>query len=168
MIRRFAKCTLCKELNDVMTDALRQGSITKGIKARLTRHAEWFTRERREYYKKRENAILKPSAFCSIIVDGAGQIVPVFLIFLFQQNKSTVTPWRFDWSGVSNMLKRTTFTCLSWMRIMLLEQITLWNMCTGFCSSGQLNLPFLRSSSYKWTTVQERTRIGTFLVTWKH
>lgn len=34
---------------------------------------EFVTRERREYYKKRDRALLQPEQFCSIIVDGADQ-----------------------------------------------------------------------------------------------
>lgn len=49
----------------------------------------------------------------------------VFLISVYQQNKSVVSSRRFIWSSVPNMLNREAFIYSSWLKIMLLEQITL-------------------------------------------
>lgn len=72
-IRRFSKCTRCEELRAALETAMKSNASTSAIKASKMAHVEMVRRERLEYKKKRDRAILNPEQYCSVIVDGADQ-----------------------------------------------------------------------------------------------
>lgn len=70
---RFTKCTTCEHLRSAMVNAVRAGQPTDELLIQKRVHNEFVTRERREYCRKKEQAILRPKDFLSIIIDGADQ-----------------------------------------------------------------------------------------------
>lgn len=72
-VTRFTKCSRCEELRAAIEDAVTMGKDATLLRKQKTAHREFIQLERREYKKKRENAILHPGHYCSIIVDGADQ-----------------------------------------------------------------------------------------------
>ncbi len=70
---RFTKCTTCERLRSAKADAIRRGLPTDHIKKEQSEHNDFIAMERREYVRKAELAMLRPSKFLSIVVDGADQ-----------------------------------------------------------------------------------------------
>ncbi len=72
-ITRFSKCEECENLRAKLTEAVKNSLPVDDIKRRRRLHLEFIKRERLEYKKKRDEAIIEPDSYLSIIVDGADQ-----------------------------------------------------------------------------------------------
>lgn len=72
-ISRFAKCARCEQLRNALQEAVQKGMDTSSLKEQKRSHRLLIEMERREYKKKREQAMLHPDRYCSIIMDGADQ-----------------------------------------------------------------------------------------------
>lgn len=72
-VSRFAKCDVCEEIRVAILQASRPGCSTEFILERRKIHVDMVFRERLEYQKKSERAVLHPDRYCSICVDGADQ-----------------------------------------------------------------------------------------------
>lgn len=72
-VSRFAKCDVCEELRAALLRDSRPSTSTKDLLLRRKRHVDMVARERREYQRKKEDAILQPGSYCSICIDGADQ-----------------------------------------------------------------------------------------------
>lgn len=70
---RFTKCETCEELRDALATAVSHRRCTLTIRDKITNHLEIIRRERLEYRKRRETAILHPRDYVSMIIDGADQ-----------------------------------------------------------------------------------------------
>lgn len=70
---RFTKCSTCERLRDALEEAIRLGQPTDELKKQKKEHNEFVALERREYKRKCELAILRPSEYLSFIIDGADQ-----------------------------------------------------------------------------------------------
>lgn len=70
---RFTKCTTCEQIRSALEDAIRTGKPTDDIIKRKKEHNNFIALERREYQRKRELAILRPTEYMSFVVDGADQ-----------------------------------------------------------------------------------------------
>ncbi len=71
--RRFAKCTICEQLRTTIKEAVSKRQNTKELIRQKAEHIADIKRERLEYKKKRDNAVLHPSEYKSVIIDGADQ-----------------------------------------------------------------------------------------------
>jgi len=72
-VSRFAKCGRCEQLRNALQKAIVDGNDTTEIVRQRASHRAVVQREKREYKRKRELAILNPKQYCSIIIDGADQ-----------------------------------------------------------------------------------------------
>lgn len=72
-IRPFSNCSRCDELRDALAKAVQDGLSVSHLKKEKEDHNSWVRRERLEYYKRRDQAILHSQDYCSVIVDGADQ-----------------------------------------------------------------------------------------------
>lgn len=70
---RFTKCSLCQRLRDSIAKAARGGTPCGKRNLKKAAHYYFVFRDRREYRRKRELAILKPTEYMSIVIDGAHQ-----------------------------------------------------------------------------------------------
>ena len=70
---RFTKCGTCERLRSALADAIRKGIPTDDLKKEKLAHNQFIAMERREYLRKAEMAMLQPSKYISIVVDGADQ-----------------------------------------------------------------------------------------------
>lgn len=71
--RRFAKCTICEEIRVAIKEARAKRQDTTHLKSRKRAHIQAVMKERLEYRKKREKAMLHPRRYISFIIDGADQ-----------------------------------------------------------------------------------------------
>ena len=69
----FTKCERCEELRDALAHATAHRRCTSDLRDQITAHLNMMRRERLEYKKKRDMAILQPQRYLSFIVDGADQ-----------------------------------------------------------------------------------------------
>lgn len=72
-VMRFSKCGRCEELRASIQHAITNRIDATELRRQKAVHREMIQKERREYKKKRDNAVVYPDRFCSIIVDGADQ-----------------------------------------------------------------------------------------------
>ena len=72
-VSRFTKCSTCEDLRTAILEASKPGYSTEDLLLQRKAHVDMVWRERMEYQKKAERAILNPKQFCSICVDGADQ-----------------------------------------------------------------------------------------------
>lgn len=70
---RFTKCSLCERLRDELADSLKRGLDTTSVMEQKRAHNSFVQRERQEYTRKKELAILRPADFLSVVIDGADQ-----------------------------------------------------------------------------------------------
>ena len=70
---RFAICTQCEELRMAIRSAVKK-KRTDILRAQKRSHNELIRKERHEYRKNFERAILQPYYYGSIVIDGADQI----------------------------------------------------------------------------------------------
>ena len=70
---RFTKCNTCERLRSAKAEAIRKGLPTDHIKREQAVHNEFIAKERREYLRKAELAMLHPSRYLSVVIDGADQ-----------------------------------------------------------------------------------------------
>lgn len=70
---RFTKCGTCERLRAALAEAIRRGLPTDDIKKEKTAHNDFVALERREYMRKAELAMLRPSQYLSFVIDGADQ-----------------------------------------------------------------------------------------------
>ena len=72
---RFTICDECEEIRSALRQAVINGKNTVAIRERVDKHLKFISDERLEYQLKTDRARTNPSAYCSIIVDGAYQHV---------------------------------------------------------------------------------------------
>ncbi len=70
---RFTKCDECEASRAALENAVKHGLDTEPIRRRRKAHIEFVAKERLEYKKKRDRAIIDPTKYASIILDGADQ-----------------------------------------------------------------------------------------------
>lgn len=70
---RFTKCSTCEQITAALREATRGGVQTDAILRGKAIHLDFIARERREYRRKCELAILYPTSYLSLVVDGADQ-----------------------------------------------------------------------------------------------
>ncbi len=72
---RFAKCSTCEQLRSSIHDAASRRDYKSLALYRRAKaeHNELIAKERREYKKKRDRAMLQPDQYLSVILDGADQ-----------------------------------------------------------------------------------------------
>ncbi len=70
---RFTKCSTCERLRSALSTAIRKSLPTDEIRKEKTGHNEFIAMERREYLRKAELAMLRPSKYLSVVIDGADQ-----------------------------------------------------------------------------------------------
>ena len=69
----FSKCDTCETLRASPRSAILSRKSTEDLKDRKTAHLHMVWEERLQYKKKKERAMLQPSDYLSMIVDGADQ-----------------------------------------------------------------------------------------------
>lgn len=72
-VARFAKCSRCETLRWQIEACLTAWRDIREFRRQESAHVDLVQEEKREYKKKRENAIIHPGEYCSIILDGADQ-----------------------------------------------------------------------------------------------
>jgi len=70
---RFAICSECEQLRDLLSKGGTNERANSALRLRRKQHNEMVMRERREYMKKCQKAGLHPAEYCSVIIDGADQ-----------------------------------------------------------------------------------------------
>lgn len=70
---RFSKCDTCETLRASLRNAVLNRVSTMDLKERKSAHLRMVWQERLQYKKNRDRAILQPSQYMSMIIDGADQ-----------------------------------------------------------------------------------------------
>ena len=70
---RFTKCSTCERLRSEIANAIRKGLPTDALKREQGAHLHFIAKERQEYLRKAELAMLRPTKYLSFVVDGADQ-----------------------------------------------------------------------------------------------
>lgn len=70
---RFTKCDTCEHFRMALHTAVVHRKPTDELKYQRKRHLDYIRRERLEYKKNRDRAILEPNSCISLIIDGADQ-----------------------------------------------------------------------------------------------
>lgn len=72
-MRAIFTSTRCDELRYDLSNAIVNGLCPKKLMEEKANHKKWVRKERLEYMKRRDKAVLHHDHYCSIIVNGADQ-----------------------------------------------------------------------------------------------
>ncbi len=86
---RFSICDTCDEIRSAMRLRLLKGQSIVDLVQKRARHIKWIKAERLVYQVKKDRARLRPSEYCSIIVDGADQHAYGLPHFITKTKKQT-------------------------------------------------------------------------------